>query len=39
MLPYTQEIKASGSNYSVSEFYLAYRDTRTFTNRPAKGQQ
>ena len=38
MLPYTQEIKASGCNYSVSN-YPAYRDTRTFTNRPAKGQQ
>ena len=28
MLPYTREIKVSGCNYSVSEWYPAYRDTQ-----------
>ena len=27
MLPYAREIKVSGRNYSVSEWYPAYRDT------------
>ena len=29
MFPYTREIKVSGCNHSLSEWYPAYRDTRT----------